>query len=186
MSWAENYFGIKGYVNLSVFNNLGATADQTHAHDPFFFFFFGLFWLSETLERKSTTNPSESSGGLAFTERVFFFNKRGNVLCFFHRANFERDQVSSCSNYSGGQKWKLTSGGSALIVLFCCPPRRSRLTHYSGRYYEAHEGSLDTVTTEETHQQWNVTTVSNRHNTHLPLSIISNILEFKCMNINLH
>lgn len=50
--------------------------------------------------------------------------------------------------------WQRCALSSGLIVLFCCPPRRSRLTHYSGhycsRYYdEVHESSLDRVTTEK-------------------------------------
>lgn len=69
--------------------------------------FFVLTIRDATLERKSSTNPSESSGGVPFTER-FLKQKgeRGNVPSFFHRAIFfcGRDQVSNCSNNSGGQK----------------------------------------------------------------------------------
>lgn len=51
--------------------------------------------------------------------------------------------------------WQHCAVSSGLIVLFCCPLRWSRLTHYSGhcssRYYdEVHEGWLDIAATEKT------------------------------------
>lgn len=66
----ENDFGIKGYVNLSVFNNPGGSADQACSVTSSF---FPLDYhprgtnLDATLERKSSANPSVLSGGVTFT-----------------------------------------------------------------------------------------------------------------------
>lgn len=79
----ENYFGIKGYVNLSVFNNPEGSADQTRLVTQSFFLLFA--YLSPgghtMLERKSSTNPSVSSGGVTFTKSLFFFLMKGEMFC---------------------------------------------------------------------------------------------------------